>query len=104
MEGAAVTDLDVPINASTRSLLAFRKFKKVPEMVCVGCGKCARKCPMRLVPCYIHSYFAVKNIDMCKTLMADKCVGCGICSYLCPSEIPLAESVKQAKITLRSGQ
>ena len=41
---------------------------------CVGCGKCAEACPMKVI--------VLKPENP-----ASKCIACGICAKACPMEI-----------------
>lgn len=50
---------------------------KVCKIGCIGCGKCMKAC----------EYGAVKIVNFCAVVDADKCVGCGKCAEACPRSI-----------------
>lgn len=97
MNGEAISDLNFPVSASTRSILAFKDNIDLEENICIGCGKCIAKCPVKILPTYIHKEFMADNIDNCRYLQAERCIDCGVCSYVCPAEIELSYYVNSAK-------
>ncbi len=79
------------------------KYPKHPE--CLGCGRCAEKCPSFLTPVEIRKALKVKDIDELKALGANRCIQCGLCSFVCPSRIDLTSAVGEAKdIVLKLGR
>ncbi len=59
-------------------------FAEVDAAVCVGCGKCAERCPMRAVR-LAASAAAPKKTGKISVVAAERCIGCGLCSHKCPT-------------------
>ncbi len=97
MNGISISDLNYPVNATTRSVLAFKDDIELDANVCIGCGKCISRCPVGILPTYIYKEFVAGNIDTCKYLQAEACVNCGVCSYVCPAQIELSAYITEAK-------
>lgn len=55
-----------------------KRYARVDEKLCVGCGSCIKVCPKEaiLVP---FGVYAEVNLD--------KCVGCGLCGKICPASV-----------------
>jgi electron transport complex protein RnfC len=68
---------------------------------CINCGRCARACPMRLMPMYIDLYALVGEWNLTVKYGALNCFECGACSYVCPAKRPLVQSIRLAKAKLR---
>ena len=81
------------------------KNKDKKQLECLGCGRCAERCPSFLTPVEIKKELAVGNIEELKKLNVTKCIQCGLCSFVCPSRIDLTYSVGKAKeMVLRLGR
>ena len=70
---------------------------------CIGCGKCAEVCPVKLTPTEIIKYYNKKDINQLKSLKADYCIRCGLCSYICPSRIELTINTSKASDFVKRG-
>ncbi len=58
---------------------------------CIGCGKCDRACPEKLLPSvFISEHEKDFNYAIDASGM-DYCTNCGACSYVCPASIPICE-------------
>lgn len=68
---------------------------------CINCGRCARVCPMRLMPMFIDAYSLAGDIDNAVKYGADNCMECGCCAYTCPAKRPLVQSIRLAKNKFR---
>ena len=64
---------------------------------CINCGKCAKNCPMRLMPMYIESFMLAGDIAGAERYGAMNCLECGSCAYNCPAKRPLVQSINFAK-------
>lgn len=55
-----------------------KKFAKVNQKQCVGCGSCIKVCPRGAisVPKGIYA-----EVDL------EKCAGCGLCEKACPASV-----------------
>lgn len=99
MTGVAVDHLDYATTKTTGCLLFLtdeEAFTGNP-MPCIKCGKCARVCPMRLMPMYIDAYALVGDATMAVKYGARDCIECGCCTYTCPAKRPLVQSIRLAK-------
>lgn len=70
------------------------KIAKVSEATCIGCARCAKKCPTDAI------IGAQKQIHV---VIRDACIGCGACVAVCPTEClqlhPIAVTIKSWKWT-----
>lgn len=98
MRGAAVTDLDAPVEKSTGAVLALRApHHPASRSLCIGCGKCVSVCPEGLLPNYIAQRAVSADFDALRELRIGDCVECGCCSYVCPGRMPIVELIKNIK-------
>ncbi len=68
---------------------------------CINCAKCAKNCPMRLMPMYIESFTLAGDYSQAEKYGAMNCIECGSCAYNCPAKRPLVQSVSLAKSKIR---
>ncbi|MBE7061627.1 MAG: electron transport complex subunit RsxC [Clostridiales bacterium] len=68
---------------------------------CINCAKCAKNCPMRLMPMYIESYALAGDFVNAKKYGAMNCLECGSCAYNCPAKRSLVQSISMAKNKIR---
>lgn len=106
MMGIALESLDAPVVKSTNSLVCLTSLERKPDSpggICIRCGKCVASCPMHLAPTVIRR--AVKEHDLAQLarLHPEDCISCGCCSFICPAQIPLVETVSQARTILEKG-
>lgn len=98
MRGLAQAELDTPVIKTTRGIIALSElFPGVKQYDCIGCGRCMRACPMRLLPAFL-----MKFVDKGKTADAVEwgigdCIECGSCAYVCPAKINLVHFMKLGK-------
>ncbi len=64
---------------------------------CINCGKCAKNCPMRLMPMYIESFTLSGDYAGAEKYGAMNCLECGSCAYNCPAKRPLVQTINFAK-------
>ncbi len=68
---------------------------------CINCAKCAKNCPMRLMPMYIESFALAGDYVQAEKYGAMNCIECGSCAYNCPAKRPLVQSISLAKNKIR---
>lgn len=99
MMGFAVETRDYAITKLTSCILLLDEteaFTGAP-MPCINCGRCARACPMRLMPMYIDSYTLAGDYKKAMKYGSPYCIECGCCTYVCPAKRPLVQSIRLAK-------
>ena len=102
MMGIALADLDVPIQKQNNGLtLMVEDANEIAERqrtACLRCGRCAKVCPVGLLPEPMADAAEVKNYERFeKKLYGLECIQCGSCTYACPAKRPLMQIFKQAK-------
>lgn len=68
---------------------------------CINCARCAKNCPMRLMPMYIESFALNGDFDNAEKYGAMNCLECGSCAYNCPAKRPLVQSISMAKAKIK---
>ncbi len=106
MMGVALTDLDAPVIKDTNSLVCLTAMERKPDRpsgVCIRCGKCVSSCPMHLSPVFIRQAINQRDMAQLTRLHTGDCISCGCCSFICPAQIPLVETVAQARSIVEKG-
>ena len=85
------------ITASLNNVVVLLKSETVITLNCIGCGKCADICPVKLTPTLIKKAYDKNKLSTLESLNTTKCVRCGLCSYICPSRVDVSETVGLAK-------
>ncbi|MEG1519757.1 MAG: 4Fe-4S dicluster domain-containing protein, partial [Clostridia bacterium] len=68
---------------------------------CISCGRCAKACPMKLMPMFIDFNVLAGKLDEAAKYGAMDCIECGSCSFVCPAKRPLVANIKRAKLMLK---
>jgi Na+-translocating ferredoxin:NAD+ oxidoreductase subunit C len=103
MTGLAQSEPDVPVMKTTAGILAFGRLDEAADIragyghACIGCGKCVKSCPMRLVPSFLAKYVNRNRIEEAREWGVLDCIECGACAYICPSKINLVHFMKLGK-------
>ena len=95
---------DFVISANLNAVVVLLKSESVKTLNCIGCGKCAEICPVKLTPTLIKQAYEKENLRTLTALKADKCVKCGLCSYICPSRVDVTDTCGLAKEFLLSNK
>lgn len=106
MMGSAIYDLDLPLSKQNNAVLALygNKAETPKEYACIGCGRCAEYCPMRLLPRKVDLALGMGKTEVLPTLNVDYCMECGSCSFVCPSRRRLTQYMKIAKAEIRKNK
>lgn len=98
MTGMAQSEIDVPVMKSTAGVLAFDSIDETAKsLTCIGCGRCAEVCPMRLIPSFLAKYVNKNRTDDALRWGLLDCIECGACAYMCPSRNDLVHYFKLGK-------
>ena len=68
---------------------------------CINCARCAKNCPMRLMPMYIESFALSGDYESAEKYGAMNCLECGSCAYNCPAKRSLVQSIQMAKAKIK---
>jgi Na+-translocating ferredoxin:NAD+ oxidoreductase subunit C len=101
--GEAVTDLNEPVSATTRCVIALKKARNYKEYPCIGCQRCARACPRGIVPWKVQQELQNAKPDLVRLTNVQRCIRCAACTFACPSGIDLTGVVRKAAQLKKSG-
>ena len=103
MTGFAMSTLDVPVEKTSSSILAFEvdDVATVNQTNCIHCGRCVGVCPTDLVPQMLAKAVKQNNYSLFEHLGGMECVQCGCCSYVCPARIPLTHLFNIGKAEIK---
>ena len=104
MMGQAIVDTHHPILKSNNALLAFTAddLSVKEETDCIHCGRCARACPLSLMPTLIHRYAVQRDASRLSRAGAMVCMECGSCAFACPAHRRITASIREGKGFYRS--
>ena len=97
LSGKSMPNDDFIITSNLNNVVVLLKSPTVITLNCIGCGKCAEICPVKLTPTLIKKAYDSNKISTIEALNTMKCVRCGLCSYICPSRVDVSETVGLAK-------
>ena len=99
MRGIALGSEMASVTTSLKAIMAIKdKLADYPsELPCITCGKCAKVCPVGIVPYEIDECTTDRDFNEAVKLGANKCVKCGCCSHVCPSKRFLTQRIYYAK-------
>ena len=98
MMGHAISRQDIPVTKSCSGILALGTESAEPqESNCIRCGRCARACPMLLMPFVLNQYSRNDKHEEAEKASVMNCIECGCCSYVCPAKIRLVQSFRVSK-------
>ena len=103
MMGFSVYNTDIVTAKATSSILFLNdsEISTISAETCINCGRCAKACPMFLMPMYIDSHSLAGDYKNAKKYGALDCIECGCCAYVCPTKRPLVQSIRLAKKIIR---
>ena len=103
MMGFALNDLNYSVTKTSGSILALGRAEAntLQPSACINCSKCAKACPMNLMPMYIDLYTRKADYATAKKYGALNCIECGCCAFTCPAKRPIVQSVRLCKNKIR---
>jgi electron transport complex protein RnfC len=102
MMGTAMFTLDIPVQKTSSSILAFRQDPVADNPVsnCIHCGRCVSACPERLVPTMLQDAADHDDFARFEKLGGMECIECGCCTIVCPAKRTLTQSCKYGKVSV----
>lgn len=99
MMGTSMHSLDSVVSKGSSAvlLLTQKEIREVEPSQCISCGRCARVCPINLMPMLIDDFILKGKIKDAEDYFAMSCIECGCCAYVCPAKRPLVQSQRLAK-------
>ena len=103
MMGTSLSTADVPVVKTTNAILAFDKKQAsmTKTTACIRCGRCAKNCPMGLVPLELAAAADRVDVDALRQYSVNACMECGTCVYNCPAGRKLVQSIRVGKKLVR---
>lgn len=102
MMGFALSDTSVAIAKGSSAILFFNESQLTESpSPCINCARCARACPLHLMPMYIDAYASAGDLNKALKYGAMDCFECGSCAYVCPAKRPLVQAIRLAKKAIR---
>lgn len=104
MMGIALSSDDIAVTKASNCILALTTTdlqKQQATLPCIRCGACADVCPEQLLPQQLYQHSRVGQVEQCQDYRLFDCIECGCCDIVCPSHIPLVQSFRASKGTLR---
>ena len=102
MMGTALYTLDVPVQKTSASILAFAHDPVAanPSTPCIHCGRCVSVCPVHLVPQMMQVAADFDDFERFEKLHGMECIECGCCTAVCPAHRTLTQSFKYGKASV----
>ena len=109
MMGLALSTLNVPVQKTTNGLLLLSEDPveraQRQQTACLHCGRCARICPMGLLPQLLAQAAEAGDYRRYeKKLYGLECISCGSCTFICPAKRPLMQLFRRTKAEIRERQ
>ncbi len=103
MMGRALINLNYYTVKTTSGLLLLANSETNTDMPtnCINCSKCAKNCPMRLMPMYIETYALCGDFKNAEKYGAMNCIECGSCAFNCPAKRPIVQNIQYAKAKIK---
>ena len=103
MMGVALSNHDGVTSKTDSGLLALlpEEANVIQPSPCINCARCARVCPMNLMPMYIDFYTLAGDYQSAIKYGVEHCIECGCCAYSCPAKRTIVQSVKLCKAKLK---
>jgi electron transport complex protein RnfC len=90
--------------SSSLLLLTEKEIREIEPTPCINCGRCAKACPMFLLPMVTDRAILNGDVEGANKSYAMSCIECGCCAYVCPARRPLVQSQRLAKKLIRKNK
>lgn len=98
MMGMAINRLDIPVTKGCSGITVLEKMSaQKGESNCIRCGRCARVCPMQLVPATLDKLARKGMHEEAEKQGVLNCLECGACAWSCPAKRELTQSCRLCK-------
>ena len=98
MMGMAINRLDIPVTKGCSGITVLEKMSaQKGESNCIRCGRCARVCPMKLVPATLDKLARRGMHEEAEKQGVLNCLECGACAWSCPAKRELTQSCRLSK-------
>jgi electron transport complex protein RnfC len=106
MMGRSIYHDGKPLIKNNNAILAFDEEESFmeKETACINCGRCARVCPLNLMPTSIAKAYKYENLEGLKKLKVSICMECGCCAYVCPAKKQLSMINRLAKAKVKEAE
>ena len=106
MMGTSAASVEMPVQKNTSGIILMTEAEITmsEEGPCIRCGRCIRKCPMRLTPVAMNIALNENNLDEAVRIGLPDCIECGSCAYICPAKIMLTQRFRVGKQKIRNRQ
>ncbi len=98
LTGVPMGRADAVVTCDTPALLLFTRVEQPKPVPCIHCGWCIEDCPVGLDPSALTHLEAEQTCDPGSLAQLQACIDCGLCSHVCPAELPLAASIRRARM------
>ena len=99
MSGIAQESDNVSASLTASNLLFCQsdEFSIEKERICINCGKCVEKCPVKIHVKNVDDAFEERDYERSRELGVETCLNCGVCSFICPAKRNLTQKVQFMK-------
>ena len=98
MMGMAINRVDIPVTKGCSGITVLeRNTAQDGESNCIRCGRCAKVCPMLLIPATLDKLTRKGIYEEAEKNGVLNCLECGACAWSCPAKRELTQSCRQSK-------
>ncbi|MDD3663720.1 MAG: electron transport complex subunit RsxC [Bacteroidales bacterium] len=99
MMGKALSTIEVPVVKGSSGILVMpeQESRRMKEVNCIRCSRCASACPMGLEPYLLATMSSLSMIESVENERIMDCIECGSCQYTCPSGRQLLDYIRVGK-------
>jgi electron transport complex protein RnfC len=99
MMGKALSTIEVPGVKGSSGILVMpeQESRRMKEVNCIRCSRCASACPMGLEPYLLATMSSLSMIESVENERIMDCIECGSCQYTCPSGRQLLDYIRVGK-------